>query len=53
MHDEIFLDVDLQCLGIHLHDHGGDVTGGNIISGDENQASVETTEKKKTRKKKS
>lgn len=32
---------------------GGDVIGGNIISGDDNQASVETTEIKKTRKKKS
>jgi small GTP-binding protein len=32
---------------------GGDVTGGNIISGDENRASVETAKKKKTRKKKS
>ena len=27
MHDEIFLDVDLQRLGIDLHDHGVDATG--------------------------
>ena len=33
VHNEIFLDVDLQRFGIDLHDHGVDSTGSGALSG--------------------